>query len=206
MLRFSRTILLGFAFALAFGAARASAATDGGVTPESQIESLDNALLESMKAGATSTAASRYRNLARVVEKVFDLRAMTGFAVGSAWSGFSPDDQQTAIAAFARLTAASYAHNFHEYSGEKFEIDPNVVTRGVDKIVQTKLLSPGKEPVSLNYRMRSSANVWKIIDVYYGAISQLTIRRSDFAAPLAAGGAKGLIAHLNALSDDLIRK
>jgi phospholipid transport system substrate-binding protein len=200
MLRISTFVLL--ALTLALGAAASSAAA---APPESQVESLDNALLESMKAGPTSTATSRYRNLAPVVEKVFDLRAMTAFAVGPAWGGFSTEEQQAAIAAFTRLTIASYAHNFHEFGGEKFEIDPNVVTRGPDKIVQTKLFSPAKEPTSLNYRMRNSTGAWKIIDVYYGSISQLTIRRSDFAAPLAAAGAKGLIAHLNSLSDDLIK-
>ena len=40
------------------------------------------------------------------------------------------------------------------------------------------------------YRMRELGGSWKIIDVYYGAISQLTTRRSDFAATsLNAGGA-----------------
>jgi ABC-type transporter MlaC component len=53
--------------------------------------------------------------------------------------------------------------------------------------------------------MRESAGSWKIIDVYYGAISQLTTRRADFSAPIAAGGASTLIAHLNSLSDDLLR-
>jgi phospholipid transport system substrate-binding protein len=53
--------------------------------------------------------------------------------------------------------------------------------------------------------MRESAGSWKIIDVYFGAVSQLTIRRSDFAAPVATGGAQGLIDHVNALSDALIK-
>ena len=64
---------------------------------------------------------------------------------------------------------------------------------------------PKGAPVALSYRMRESAGAWRIIDVYFGAISQLTTRRSDFAAPLAAGGAKGLITHLNTLSDDLMK-
>ena len=174
------------------------------LSPLSQVDSLNNALLVTMKAGAAAeSTTARYRKLAPVVEKVFDLRAMTAFAVGPKWSGFSAAEQQAAIAGFTRLTIASYVHNFNAYGGERFDVDSNVVTRGVDNIVQTKLVAPGKEPVGLNYRMRSSANAWKIIDVYYGAISQLTIRRSDFAAPLIAGGASGLIAHLNALSDDL---
>jgi phospholipid transport system substrate-binding protein len=191
---------LGLAAWLLVGAAHAS------VDPAAnQIESLDNALLESMKAGPTLTIAQRYRKLAPVIELTFDLPAMTAFAVGPAWGNFSAEDKQATIAAFTRLTIASYAHNFAGFDGERFEIQPEVVARGVDKIVQTHLIPPHSAPVSLMYRMRESAGSWKIIDVYYGAISQLTTRRADFAAPITSGGAASLIAHLNALSDDLLR-
>ncbi len=45
--------------------------------------------------------------------------------------------------------------------------------------------------VVLGYRMRQAGSTWKMIDVLFnGAISQLTTQRSDFAATLAAGGAK----------------
>jgi phospholipid transport system substrate-binding protein len=73
-------------------------------------------------------------------------------------------------------------------------------------VVTTHLLSPGQAPVTIAYRMRDTGGGWKIIDVFYnGAISQLTTRRSDFAAPLASGGAKGLVAHLNATADKLLQ-
>jgi phospholipid transport system substrate-binding protein len=71
-------------------------------------------------------------------------------------------------------------------------------------VVQTKLTRPGGDPVSLTYRMRQVGGSWKIIDVYYGAISQLTTRRSDFAGPVASGGAAGLVTHLNQLTDKLL--
>ena len=67
-------------------------------------------------------------------------------------------------------------------------------------------LTPGSgAAVQLTYRMRQDGGTWKIVDVYYGAVSQLTTRRSDFAAPLATGGAKGLLAHLEAASAKLLQ-
>jgi phospholipid transport system substrate-binding protein len=190
------------AIALSLPAPALLAATDPAA---SQIEEFDRALLESMKSGETVAAAERYRKLTPIIENVFDLRAMTAFAVGSAWAGFSAEQQQAAVAAFERLTTASYAKNFRSFDGERFELDPAVVSRGSDKIVQTQLIPPQKAPVKLLYRMHEVAGSWKVIDVYYGAVSQLSIRRSDFAAPIAAGGATGLISHLNSLSDDLLK-
>ena len=188
------------ALALLPGIPGAFAAADPAAT---QIESFDNALLDAMKSGDSASITERSRKLAPVIENIFDLRAMTAFAVGPPWAGFSTDQQQAAIAAFTRLTVLSFAHNFHSFGGERFELDPMVVTRGSDKIVQTHLVTPQKAPISLLYRMHEAAGSWKVIDIYYGAVSQLSIRRSDFAAPIASGGAAELIAHLNSLSEGL---
>lgn len=190
-------LMLSLAIALMGGAAHA--ASDPGAT---KVESFDTALLDSMKSGAST--AERYRRLAPVIDRTFNLTAMTQFAVGPAWSSFTPAQQQAAVAAFTKLTIASYAHNFSGFSGEHFELDPNVATRGPDKIVTTHLIRPNEAPVALIYRMRLAGDSWKVIDIFYGAISQLTTRRSDFAASIASGGAPALIAHLNALSDKLM--
>jgi phospholipid transport system substrate-binding protein len=195
-----RLVLL-VTMALALFAGEAQAAADPAT---SRIEAFDAGLLGSMKAGPSVGVQERYRRLAPVIERTFSLPVMTQFAVGPAWSSFTPAQQQAAIAAFTKLTVASYAHNFNAYDGERFELDPNVVTRGPDKIVTTHLIRPHDEPVALTYRMRQSGDGWKVIDIYYGAISQLTTRRSDFAASIAAGGAPALIAHLNALSEKLL--
>ena len=82
----------------------------------------------------------------------------------------------------------------------------DVQTRGgVDKIVQSRLIPGHGAPVDLIYRMRQSGGTWKVIDIYYDRISQLTTQRSDFTQPLATGGPKGLKAHVDALADKLMR-
>src|SRR5579864_2123323 len=98
-----------------------------------RIESFDRALLEVMKQGPELGAKGRLRRLEPVVEETFDLPLMTRFAVGPTWSTISEADHQALIRAFARLTAASYAHNFDRYDGERFDVSPQVQTRGPDK-------------------------------------------------------------------------
>ena len=158
-----------------------------------------------MKDGAALGPRGRFRRLTPAVEAAFDMPVMTRFAVGPAWATMSESDRQALIKAFTRLSTASYAHNFDSLDGQHFEVDDKVETRGVDKIVQSHIIQPHGPPVALTYRMRQSADGWKIIDVYYnGTISQLTTRRADFAASLAAGGAKALLAHLEALTQKLV--
>ena len=159
-----------------------------------------------MKAGKAAGVQGRSRILVPAVARAFDIPTMIKFAVGPGWSNIPAGQQQALAEAFQRLTIASYAHNFDGYSGERFEVDPNVVTRGPDKVVQSKIISAGSAPVVISYRMRQSGGAWKIIDVFYnGSISQLTTRRADFSATLAHGGAPALIAHLNALADKQLR-
>jgi phospholipid transport system substrate-binding protein len=169
-----------------------------------RIDAFDSALIGVMKQGPALGPKGRYRKLEPVVEDAFDLPLMTRFAIGPSWTGMSDADHQSLIRAFARLTTASYAHNFDSFEGERFDVD-QVQTRGPDKIVQAHLLVPGHATVALIYRMRESGGGWKIVDVYYDGISQLTTRRSDFAGPLAAGGAKGLTAHLDEASAKLLQ-
>jgi phospholipid transport system substrate-binding protein len=140
------------------------------------------------------------------VEQTFDLGAMVRFAVGPDWNKMSAEDQAALQKAFSRFTIANYAKNFDSYGGQKLELDGPVQTRGVDKLVKTKLSGGDGSPVPLAYRMRDSGSGWKIIDVYYnGAISQLTTQRSDFASALASGGAKALVAKLDAQTEKLLK-
>jgi phospholipid transport system substrate-binding protein len=168
-----------------------------------QIEAFQASLLEVMKEGPTLGAKGRFRRLTPIVQRVFDLPLMTQFAVGPAWATMAASDRTALIEAFTRLSAASYAHNLTRFSGERFTVDPAVRTRGADKIVQAHLIPAHGDQVNIAYRMRDVSGTWKIVDVYYGAVSQLTTRRADFAGPLASGAA-GLIAHLDALVAKLL--
>jgi len=170
------------------------------------IDSFNSSLIEAMKSGKSSGAEGRFSKLVPAVERTFDLPTMTRFAVGSAWSGYSAADQASLIKAFTRLTAANFAHNFSSYDGEQFKITPEVQTRGLDKLVRSQIISRSGTTNDLNYRMRLvSSGGWKVIDVYFGSVSQLTAQRSDFASTLSSGGAAALVQKMNAKSDSLLK-
>jgi len=169
------------------------------------VQTLTASLLKSMRAGAAATMAQRFRDLEPAIEQAFALRLMTRVSVGPDWTSFSPEQQQAVIAAFSRYTVANYAYNFREFNGQKFEIDDNVVSRGEYKIVQTRVITVNDPPANLLYRMREVDGAWKIVDVIYNGVSELTLRRTDFSAAIASGGAPVLIAHLNKVSDDLMK-
>lgn len=193
-----RSVPFALAALVSVAAPAVAQAADPAVAP---VQALDDGLIAIMKAGKAAGVKGRAARIAPVIDRSFDLPLMTRLAVGTAWNGIAPADQKGLVTAFRRLTIAQYASNFDGYSGQSFTIDPDVQARGGDRLVRTTLASPGKAPVAIAYRLRQDAGAWKIIDVFYkNSISQLATRRSDFASVLASGGAKALIAHLDALS------
>jgi phospholipid transport system substrate-binding protein len=170
----------------------------------SQVQILTDTLLQSMQAGPAEPMTVRYHRLEPVISQVIDLPAMTRLAVGLQWNTFSPEQQSALIAAFGRFTVANYAHNFRDFSGQKFEIG-DVISRGEDKIVRGRILPAHDTPVNLLYRMREVNGAWKVIDVDSDGISELALRRDQFGAAIAAGGPPTLIAYLHKASDELMK-
>ncbi|MGH6890041.1 MAG: ABC transporter substrate-binding protein [Rhizomicrobium sp.] len=191
-----------FAFACVVALAPPARAQD----PAAQkVQSFYNTLLDTMKRGPQLGMQGRFRALEPAVDATFDIPAMIQFIVGPAWAGTSAKDKDALIAAFRRMTVANYAANFQRFDGEQFNVDPSVQQRGPDKLVQTTLVPLGQKPVPLIYRMRDTSGSWKVIDVFLnGYVSELAMRRSDFAETLTSGGAAGLVAKINRLSDNLL--
>ena len=167
-----------------------------------QIDTLDRAL-ESVTHAATQR--ERTAILAPAVAQTFNVAVMARFVVGPAWTQMAPQDQTAVTAALSRYMTARLAHEFAGTPRVTFVIDPVVQTRGVDKVVRTVVNEPGGTPDRLDYRMREYAGAWKIIDIYYNGISELTTRRADLTATLATGNVPALVARIDATTTGLSR-
>jgi len=171
-----------------------------------QIRRFYDALLAVMKDAARLGIRGRYDKLAPAVRAAFDLPAMTRIAVGPAWNSIPPEQRSALTESFSRMTIATYANRFDGYSGERFETADASEARNTGRIVRTKLIPSTGAPVTLDYLVRDSGNVWKIVDVYLmGTISELATRRSEFSAILDSGGAEALVAGLDQQVQKLMR-
>ena len=168
------------------------------------VEQLHAGLVSIMKAGKTATFRQRYEAIAPVIGRTFDLEAILRQVVGPRW-GSLPADQQTALAdAFRRYTIASYVANFDTYSGQRFDIAPIVKAVGNDRVVETRIASPGDRGHGLDYVMRQESGGWKVVDVLAeGAISRVASQRSEMRSLLADGGGAGLLVNLRQKTAEL---
>jgi phospholipid transport system substrate-binding protein len=171
----------------------------------SRVNGFYEVLLGVMQQGKQLGPKGRYEKLAPVLSKTYDLASMARTAVGPSWSEFAPEQQREVVKAFTRMTIATYASRFDDFSGEQFDVSQTVDQPNGDKIVKTRIVQSNGKTVALNYLMHKSGAEWKIMDVYLdGAISELATRRSEFGAILRSGGPDGLISSLTRQGDKLL--
>jgi phospholipid transport system substrate-binding protein len=170
------------------------------------VEGFHATLLDLMRHARTLGVRGREARLRPVMEAAFNLPAMARIAIGPAWTGMAPDQQQALADAFADWSIATYAGRFDGYAGERFETEGESPLANGDRMVRTKLLRPNDAPVQLNYLLRQTGGAWRIVDVYLtGTISELASRRAEFTAILRDGGPERLLADLRQRTAALLR-
>lgn len=191
--------LLSLAVAFTVGSAHAQDAA-----PTAVVEKFHNALIDAMKQGKTLGFDGRMAKLAPLVDQTFDIPAMARISTGAAWQKMSEAERADVTKAFGDWTAASYAGNFSSFDGEKFTTKNQSKDDGKGNIlVNTQLDPKGMPAVILNYRLHKVGEQWKVFDIYVeGAVSQLAMRRAEFAAVLGRGKPADLITHMNKLAAD----
>jgi phospholipid transport system substrate-binding protein len=195
-----RPLLLATTAALLPAAARAQA------SPSAVIEGFHATLLDVMRNAQRLGARGREQRLRPVMEKVFNLPAMTRISVGPAWTQIPQAEQQALIRAFSDWSIATFANRFDGWSGESFQLQDERTLQSGDRLVRTQLLRPRDEPVALNYLMREAGGAWRVVDMYLsGTVSELASRRAEFTALLREGGAPRLEAELRRRTEALLK-
>jgi phospholipid transport system substrate-binding protein len=183
----------------------ASAAARADPQPTAVIDRLHAALLDTMQRASVLGVEGRYRSLDPVLREVYDFEQMIMLAAGAAWAGADDGERQALAAAFTHFSVATYASRFDGYSGERFEIAGE---RGGPRnavIVDTRLVRTDSDPVPISYVLRARDGSWRIVDVLLEkAISELAVRRSEYAKVLAQGGIRQLTKVLNDRADALL--
>jgi phospholipid transport system substrate-binding protein len=185
-----------FVVSIPFRLASTQAAGDAPTT--AAVEQLDNALLAAMKAGGSTPFDDRYRALAPVVERVFDLDAVLADSIGLSWATLPAEQRAALAAAFRRYTISSYATSFNSYNGQSFQVSPTLRALGNGQVVvNSSLLRVDGSSLALDYVMRRGPTGWQAVDVLTdGSISRVAVQRSDFRGLLSSGGTPALLVGL----------
>jgi phospholipid transport system substrate-binding protein len=173
----------------------AAAPAPGAAAARAPVEALYAALLDAMKRADALGFEGRYSALQPVIGASYDLPFMAELILGREWKSLSPEQQTTWLETFSRLTVSTYADRFDAWSGQRFEVGDVEAAAQNTSLVRTRLMRRDGDPVDLDYRLRSTPEGWRIIDVYLsGTVSELALRRSEYAGLVRREGFDALLA------------
>ena len=160
------------------------------------IDRFHATLLDVMKNAQALGVDGRRERLQPVMDETYDFATMAKRSLGPGWGKLDDAQHARFEQVFRSLILRTYATRFNGYAGERFE------TRGAEpSIAGTEIvrsvLHTSKEDVHLDYRMRTTPQGWRVIDVYLGGtVSELALRRAEYTAVLEREGFDALVVAL----------
>lgn len=174
-----------FLTALALAATVSATADEpAGPTASATVVHFHAALIKVMK---TPGFEARVSLLAPVVETDFDLSTIGRIAIGRPWRSLDNAEQQAITRLLHELVTTTYAARFGDYDGHAFNTLTNSPIADNREQVRTELITRS-ETVALDYMLIANDNSWKIYDVLANGVSDLALKRSNYASLIADGG------------------
>lgn len=189
---------------VALGVSVASAAASA---PVQVVEELHAVLERNMDQGATLGFRGRLEAVSPVVSRVFDFDTISRVAVGDAWTTLDAAGQARFRGLMERLSAVTYADRFDARgSNERFVTVTEQPARGGRVVVRTHLERDGAPPVALDYVLGETGGHWRIINVLADGVSDLSLKRAEYAAVMRSGGVDTLLERVEEQVRDLTRR
>lgn len=183
-------------FVLLFAAALALPLPALAGTPEAEavIRLFSDRLLDVMKNGPKLGFKGRADKMRPAISEAYDMASMTKSTLGTAASKLSVDEATHLAQTYTDFSVATYASQFDEWDGERFEVGEAHPSTGGAVVVPSWLVPAKGDPTPIDYVMRETEGRWRIVDVLYdGTVSQVAVRRSEFVSIFRAKGLSGLI-------------
>ncbi len=177
--------------------ASAFAQTESSASAKQIVEKFQSDLIAVMKEGKQLGYAGRYEKLKEAVINSHDLSKIARIVVGKEGEKLSEEQQQKLDEVFSKLSIASYAHNFKDYSGESFVFDSEEQTTRGGVVIHSHLVIPDDKPVKFDYMLKEKGNSWRIINIIANGVSDLALKRSEYTTILQREGFDALIAKIN---------
>lgn len=186
--------LLACALALLVSPLAARPATAASATEV--VERFQSTLISVMSNAQKLGYSGRYKRFKPAVEESHDLPGIARIAAGRYWDQFKSEQKNLFVETFSELSIATYASRFDGYSGETFKIISERKLDSGDVLVQSVLTQSDGEKTRFDYVLRQKDGRWAFINIIVDGVSDLAIKRAEYAGILRTEGADALTAKL----------
>ena len=159
-------------------------------------------VLQDSRLKSADKQKERRDQIRQIVASRFDFAEMAKRSLGSNWQKVNNDEQRQFVELFTELLEKSYADQIESYDGEKIVYGRENVSQD-QADVDTKILTKKGEQISVNYKLRSAGNDWKVYDVVIENISLVNNFRSQFNRILANASFAELLKKLQSKSVEI---
>ena len=143
---------------------------------------------------------SRQHAFRGLLQRCFDIDAVSRFVLGRHWRQTSAEDRQAFKLLFEDYVVATYAVRLGQLDAKLFQVTG---TRQLDRprevLVTSEIQPPDAPRLKVDWRMHDHDGQWQITDVVIEGVSMVLAQRAEFASVIRNdGGVGGLIARLEA--------
>ena len=185
--------------ALVVPGARAQASLTPG-SAQATVDDLQSGMLGILKKTSGEPFDKRVDALCPVLEARVDVKLQSAMAIGrSVWDSWSEDQRTTYVGKFKQYLCAIYASRFKSFTGQTLVVTGQRDGPAGSVIVNSEVRIPDEASIPIDYVMRKTGDSWKVSDLYLGGrISEVALRRSEFANVLRTEGFDGLMKAIEA--------
>jgi phospholipid transport system substrate-binding protein len=168
-------------------------------TPDSLIKTATTDVLRSIKAEPALQRGDIATIVKFVNEKILpysDFRYTTSLVMGRAWRQATPQQKNQIVEQFKMLLIRTYAGALSQVGNQQITYEPLRMAQGAtDAVVRSQVLNQG-QVVQLDYRLRKTANGWRVYDVGIMNVWMIPTYQQQFAEQIPQRGIDGLIQFL----------
>jgi phospholipid transport system substrate-binding protein len=168
--------------------------------PDELVRKVTADVLDAIKSDKQLQAGDRKKALALAEQKILphvDFRDSARLAVGKAWQGATPEQQDRIVNEFRSMLVRIYSNAIDVYRGQTMKVLPVRLPPGATEVtVRNQYLSAGQPPVPVDYAMKKTPEGWMIYDITVDGVSLVLTYRTEFEQVTKVSGVDGLIKRL----------
>lgn len=145
---------------------------------------LQNSLIKIMEEGQALGYQGRSQIIAPIIEKTHDIPYIAKLALGRHWKNLNEKQRSTFTKIFRTLSISTYASRFSNFSGEAFSFISEQSSRGHRKIISSDFMKSDGEKIRFIYMLHEVGNQWKILNITVNGVSDLALKRTEYAGIL----------------------
>ena len=178
--------------------------------PEDIISSITQEIINEIKS-KPDLASGNLGSINELVDKkvmpVLDFEKMTSLAVGKEWRSATESQKSSLMKGFRQLLLLTYSGTIKFAEEAKVKIlPPRGKRNNKNVVVKTRVSVPGRQAVPINYRMKMTADGWKIYDLNVLGLWLLENYRVQFSQIISSYGIDGLIKEIDEKNFKLLSK